>query len=219
MPEDTEGIELRSEEVQDILTKVPHWMIRWGNVIILIIIFLIFLFAYFIKYPDVVTGNIIITTQIPPEKLVAKTTGKIQHILVEDRTTVAKETPIAIIENSADYKDVYSLKDIIDSIDINMDKISFPLTKSTFLRLGDVESAYAVFEYKFNLLLNIKDKIKFIDLTNTTWQKKVIEQYKTAIFKVIDRKILLNSHNLDLNEVEIPLVRFMMRNKQLIQMY
>lgn len=76
-----------------------------------------------------------------------------------------------------------------------------------------------VFEYKFNLLLNIKDKIKFIDLTNTTWQKKVIEQYKTAIFKVIDRKILLNSHNLDLNEVEIPLVRFMMRNKQLIQMY
>ena len=28
------SFELRSEEVQDILTKVPHWMIRWGTVLI-----------------------------------------------------------------------------------------------------------------------------------------------------------------------------------------
>lgn len=29
------NIELRSEEVQDILTKIPHWMIRWGSLVIL----------------------------------------------------------------------------------------------------------------------------------------------------------------------------------------
>lgn len=194
MPEDTEGIELRSEEVQDILTKVPHWMIRWGNVIILIIIFLIFLFAYFIKYPDVVTGNIIITTQIPPEKLVAKTTGKIQHILVEDRTTVAKETPIAIIENSADYKDVYSLKDIIDSIDINMDKISFPLTKSTFLRLGDVESAYAVFEKEF-LAYEINKEFQPYDIDKVSQSIEAREQKERL-------KLLIDQNNIALLEME-----------------
>lgn len=71
MPEE-KNIELRSEEVQEILTKTPHWMIRWGNLLILIIIILIFLFSWFIKYPDIITTEITITTQVPPEKLVAK---------------------------------------------------------------------------------------------------------------------------------------------------
>ncbi len=31
-------IELRSEEVQEILTRVPHWMIRWGSVVVLFIL-------------------------------------------------------------------------------------------------------------------------------------------------------------------------------------
>ena len=33
-----EEIELRSEDVQEILTKVPHWMIRWGSVLFLSLI-------------------------------------------------------------------------------------------------------------------------------------------------------------------------------------
>lgn len=28
-----DNIELRSEEVQEILTRVPNWMIRWGSVL------------------------------------------------------------------------------------------------------------------------------------------------------------------------------------------
>jgi hypothetical protein len=45
-------IELRSEGVQDILTRPPHWMIRWGNTIIFIILLLILLMSYIIKYPE-----------------------------------------------------------------------------------------------------------------------------------------------------------------------
>ena len=35
-------IELRSEEVQEILTRVPHWMIRWGSVLVLLIVLSLF---------------------------------------------------------------------------------------------------------------------------------------------------------------------------------
>ena len=194
MPENKEEIELRSEEVQDILTKVPHWMIRWGNIIILIIIFLVFLFAYLIKYPDIVTGNIIITTQNPPEKLIARTTGRIEHILVEDRTTVAKETPIAIIENSADYKDVYLLKDIIDSIDINMDKVRFPLTKSAFLRLGDIENAYAIFEKDF-LAYQINKDFQPYNIDKISQSIEAREQEERL-------KLLIDQNNIALVEME-----------------
>src|SRR5690606_23294479 len=122
-------IELRSEEVQDILTRVPHWMIRWGNVLILFIIVLIFLFSWLIKYPDIITTEITNTTQNPPGNLVAKRSGKIEKIFVEDRSTVAENTPLTVIEDPTDYNDVFLLKSVVDSIKINNDDSIFPLEK------------------------------------------------------------------------------------------
>jgi len=191
---ENEEIELRSEEVQNILTKVPHWMIRWGNAIILVIIFLVFLFSYFIKYPDIVTGNIIITTQSPPEKLIARTTGRIQHILVQDRSLVREETPIAIIENSANYRDVYLLKGLIDSIDINLDNVNFPLIKLASLRLGDVESAYAIFQKDF-LAYQINREFQPYNIDKASQSIEAREQEERL-------KLLIDQNNIALLELE-----------------
>ncbi len=152
---DEREIELRSEEVQDILTRMPHWMIRWGNAIILIIIVLVLFFSWFLKYPEIVTTQITITTQIPPEKLVAKSSGKIEKILVKDRSIVTADTPLAVIENPADYTDVFLLKSVIDNIKTNQEDFNFPLEKLPVLNLGNIETAYALFEkdylaYKLN---------------------------------------------------------------------
>lgn len=144
-----DDIELRSDEVQDILTAIPHWMVRWGNVIILIIILFLFIFSWFIRYPDIVQTEIVITTQNPPEKLVANSTGKIEHLFVDDKTSVDKHTPLAIIENPANYKDVYTLKDLIETVDINNLSFEFPIENTSVLQLGGVESAYANFEKNY----------------------------------------------------------------------
>jgi len=141
---DKKQIELRREEVQEILTQIPHWMIRWGSVVVLLILLSLFFVSWLIKYPDIITTQIIITTNIPPEKLVAKVPGKIEVILVNDKTTVSKNTPLAVIENSANYKDVFLLKRIVDTI--NIDKNKFPFDKLKSVQLGDIESFFAVFQ-------------------------------------------------------------------------
>ena len=143
MPSEKE-IELRSEEVQEILTRVPHWLIRWGNVVILTILVLMFWVSWFVQYPDVISTKISITTNIPPEKLVAKTTGKIEAILVNDREIITQKTPLAVIENASNYKDVLILKSIVDTIDI--DKNKFPFDKIKLAQLGEIESYFAVFQ-------------------------------------------------------------------------
>lgn len=143
MPKEIE-IELRSEEVQEILTRMPHWMIRWGSVVVLLILLSLFFVSWLVKYPDVITTQIIITTNIPPEKLVAKVPGKIESILVIDKATILKNTPLAVIENSANYKDVFLLKSIADTIDI--DKNKFPFEKLKSAQLGEIESFFAVFQ-------------------------------------------------------------------------
>lgn len=142
-------LELRSEEVQDILTRIPHWMIRWGNLLILIIILLIFIFSWWIKYPDILSTEIIVTTQIPPEKIAAKSSGRIEKIFIENRADVHKGAPLAIIENPADYKDVFLLQSIIDTIEVNVVDFEFPLEKLPVLQLGAIESSYGLFEKEY----------------------------------------------------------------------
>ncbi|MET0759860.1 MAG: HlyD family secretion protein, partial [Flavobacterium sp.] len=146
MAENNTTFELRSEEVQDILTRVPHWMIRWGTVLIFGIILMLLFVSWFVRYPDVIATQVVITTNIPPEKLVAKTSGRIEAILITDKIKVAAYTPLAVIENPANYKDVFLLKSIIDTININAKNNDFPFELLKNKQLGDIESAFSVFQ-------------------------------------------------------------------------
>jgi len=146
MAQEDSTFELRSEEVQDILTKVPHWMIRWGTVLIFVIILILFFISYFVKYPDVVNTEIVITTNIPPEKIVSKSSGRIEVILVKDKAIITKDAILAIIENTANYKDVFLLKNIVNAYDVNTPKKDFPFTTLKNSQLGEIENAYAIFQ-------------------------------------------------------------------------
>lgn len=80
------NLELRSEEVQEILTKVPHWMIRWGNILFLFLIIVLLTLSWFIKYPDIITSNTIVTTKIRHKK----TTQELQVKLIQFLSRIIK---------------------------------------------------------------------------------------------------------------------------------
>ena len=146
--EEFDEIKIYSDEVRDILSDPPKAIYRWGNTILLGFIVLLVLMSWFIRYPDIVSTQIIITTNLPPEKLIAKTTGKIEAILVKDRTVVKNNTPLAIIENTSNYKDVFLLKSIIDTINLQRSDFPFHLLKSA--QLGDVENTYSLFQKEYS---------------------------------------------------------------------
>lgn len=148
--------QLRSEEVQDLLAKVPNWMIRWGTVLIFGIILMLFFVSWFIKYPDIVSTEIIITTTIPPEKLIARTSGKIEALLVHDKAAVRENSLLAIIQNTANYKDIFLLKSIVKEYSEG-NKFEFEKLKNA--QLGDIENAYALFHSAYissELNLNLR---------------------------------------------------------------
>ncbi len=145
----SENIELRSEEVQEILSNVPHWMIRWGSMLFFVLIVLILMISYLVKYPDTIETEANITTQIPPQKEFAQITGKLDSIYISENQEVLKNTILAVIENPAETKDVYYLKSIIDTLNIKEEQIYFPIHEMPILLLGDVESAYSNFENSY----------------------------------------------------------------------
>lgn len=149
MSDQLNKIQLRSEEVQDILTRVPNWMIRFGSSLLLILVFLLLLISWVIKYPDIIAAEAVVTTQFPPQKEYARSTGKLDVIYVEDSQKIYKNTVLAVLKNSAKTDDVYYLKSILDTITINKKHINFPIKQVPILVLGDIETAYANFENSY----------------------------------------------------------------------
>ncbi|HCR76321.1 MAG TPA: HlyD family secretion protein, partial [Chryseobacterium sp.] len=143
-----DNIELRSESVQDILTHPPHWMIRWGNTIIFLILVLILTMSYIIKYPEFIPAPIIVTSQNPPEKLEARTNSKIEKIFIKDHQEVKKDQVLMVMQSSANYKDVLALKKIIDSLSPNQIS-SFPLSETSHFKLGELQGDYNSFAKAF----------------------------------------------------------------------
>ncbi len=171
MPENHK-FELRSEEVQEILTRVPHWMIRWGSAVVLLIVLSLFFVFWLVKYPDVIATQIVITTNIPPEKLVAKVPGKIEAILVIDKATILKNTPLAVIENSANFSAVFLLKSIVDTI--NIEKNKFPFEKLKLAQLGEIESFFAVFQ-KESIANDLNTKLQPYQVEGAAQSYEVIQ--------------------------------------------
>ncbi len=150
----------RSEEVREILGHIPHWIVRWGILLLFITIGLILFGSWVFKYPYIVTAKIYVTTENPPYNAVAKTDGRIATLLVQDNQKVTNGQIMALIASTADFSDVQLLKSHLDTYRLLLDNpskdtvIHFPGN----LKLGDIQTAYA------NFLKQYEDLINFIKL-------------------------------------------------------
>lgn len=140
---------LRSEAVQDILTAVPSWMIRWGNTLIMVLLMLFFLLSWIIKYPDIIDATALVTTETPPQKEYARVGGKLKHILVSNSEAVIPSQDLAVIENTANYEDILYLKSIIDTLSYTKERFDFPINDIPLLFLGEVDNQFAIFENNY----------------------------------------------------------------------
>ena len=133
----------RTEEVADIIEKMPT---RFGTTIsgiVISLVILLLIFGWLIKYPEVLKGQIIINTRQAPVKLVAVTSGNI--ILVHDKagSMIHSGEYIAIIKNTANIKDVQLLNQLLKQVDIH--KVTYKEHRNYFpenLSLGDISNKY-----------------------------------------------------------------------------
>lgn len=101
--------ELRSEEVQDILSYIPHWIIRWGITVLFLTLLILISVSGIIKYPDSISASIVLTTKNPPIGVIAKNSG-ILKLFVSENQFVTKNTYLAAIANSDSMPDMFEFK-------------------------------------------------------------------------------------------------------------
>ena len=167
MSEKKQDIELRSEDFNEVLGGVPRWILRWGITMIAVIVLLLLIGSAIFKYPDTISSTVTLMGTTPVAKVVAKTSGKLQELFVDNNQQVEVQSYLAIIENPANTDDVIKLKQIIKGVGTNLDTIS--LIPAQQLQLGNLQSLYSSFylamsEYKqFKEIAYHLKKIEFVN--------------------------------------------------------
>ncbi|MBP1618945.1 MAG: HlyD family efflux transporter periplasmic adaptor subunit, partial [Bacteroidetes bacterium] len=141
-----DSIELRSEEIQDILTRPPHSLIRHGITVVCAVVMVIVLGSFFFKYPDIVSGEMVLTTENPPAWIASKVTGRIKELYCHDQQPVAEGQLLAVIDNAANTQDVQLLDKLLGQVVVSDSVVSIPssLLEHIF-QLGDLQSSYSSF--------------------------------------------------------------------------
>lgn len=182
-----------SDEVQEILGYIPHSIIRWGITIITITILVLVCASWFVKYPEIISGPITITSQNPPVDIVTRAMGRI-HLLVEEGDEVYENDILGYIESSSEFADMMVMENAIDqiSLDLEQEQLIDQLMKVAELRsfsLGEVQPSYE------SLLNQINSLYLFYELDIHQKQieqlQKKILTYRELNQKLNDQKELL----------------------------
>jgi multidrug resistance efflux pump len=111
MIENPEDIELRSEEVQEILGTPPVWLIRWGTTVMFFVIIGTIGVSWFVKYPDTIPAKVVITTPSQPASVITRSGGYIERLMVVDEDSVIAGQELVIMESNNNANDILELEE------------------------------------------------------------------------------------------------------------
>lgn len=133
-----------SQDIKEIMGRIPGWMIRWGISLIFVLFVLVLAITYFVKYPEVILAPIQLTTVNPPADLMAKSTGKIEQFLVSNGEVVEQDNVVAILFNTTDYRSVLHIEQYVDSHD-SLEHYGGNSLLSKEYQLGELQNYYTQF--------------------------------------------------------------------------
>lgn len=185
--EEVDNLQLRSDEVQEILSHAPAWIIRWGISVIFFVLGVVLIASYFIKYPDTITSRVVLTTLNPPATLVARDNGQI-NLFVKDGDKVNEDDFLGVLENPANSEDalyliqkVENLKEKIYSDNLNVNDLDI----RGDLNLGSLQGGYLRFmksirdynlqsdlQYHQKQIASLRDRISFYRQSNQSLQRQ-----------------------------------------------
>lgn len=134
-----ELIEIRSEEMQDIISRSPSWMLQWGILLIFFVFVALLGASWFIKYPDVITASIEVTTDPSPVFIVSGTPGTIK-LLKEENAELHEGDLIGYIQSNTLPDVIRQLREMVEQyqIDNNLQQLYTDL--SQLVNAGDLQS-------------------------------------------------------------------------------
>jgi HlyD family secretion protein len=198
MAEEINNIELRSEEVQEILGHIPSRIIRYGVTVILSVVLVLFVGSFFFKYPDILSAPVEVVSYNAPAAVTATASGNLTSLFVVDSQQVTLNTVLGVIKNPANYSHVnYLSQQLKTSEPVFTDTIplaNFPDT----LQLGAIQNSYAAFlkgaadYYQFRQLDALGAKIQALEQKSIELQRYIALAEQQVVLKEQEYELAAN---------------------------
>lgn len=195
--ESPQRTEIRSEEVNEIISHIPNWIIRWGITLLFSIFTAILFISWFIQYPDIITAKVTITTEPTPTTLVARSSGKLV-VLKNEAEVVDQGDLVAYIENSATVEDILWLENAAND---NLSNVT-----SQNRKLGDIQTHYSAY-------LNARSNTDLF-IKNKSYERQIYQLKKQE--RIYQKGIAVANDQLKLSKQELQLSKEQFKTDSLL---
>ncbi len=142
---DISSLDLRSEEVQEILGTPPSWIVRWGTTAAFAGLLVLIFSSWLIRIPESLPAEVEIKSTNEPVRIKIGPEDKNFTILVADKDTVKMGNWVAYRGDDAKLTDIYLLEAMVDSMK-NMSDVQLMLfSPGRQLQLGELQIAFTNF--------------------------------------------------------------------------
>ncbi|SFA48501.1 HlyD family secretion protein [Pedobacter suwonensis] len=156
--ESLDSNQINCEEVQEIITSVPSWILKWGISLVFLVLVSIVTASSFIQYPDIIKTGMKVNSLNAPKPVYAKQTGKIISLLVAEGAKVSPNTPLAFMESTASYRDVLKLRQSLIIMHDSLTKAGrFVKLTLKDLNLGELQSQYQNFYQQYLQFISTRE--------------------------------------------------------------
>ncbi len=140
-----DNIEYLSGEVKEILATPPSWVATWGTCVLIGTIVLMGFAGFMFHFPDIVAGNVIISTETPPITVISTKSEYIAEVKVMNNAKVNSGDILAVFPSNANYENVLKLEEDMESIgQLDIEKLrSYNPNKD--LSIGELAPSYSNF--------------------------------------------------------------------------
>lgn len=188
----------RTEEVRDIIERMPNTFAKYITYVVCGIVGLLFFFGYIVKYPDIVTGEVTISAQQAPLRLIAEQNGKLKLNGLHSQDSVESGQLLAWIDNPADPELIHQIKEAVKDLNLSTNRartIYQQLPKN--INLGDLTLPYSSFLSSLKQLADYQEN-RLYDKQEQSLSDILSEQQKAL--QTLQEKEGLSTKNLQLTQ-------------------
>lgn len=142
-------LEDSDEPIREILGKIPSWMVRWGNTLVLLFFLSLVAISMLIKYPESVYTNATLASINAPKPVISNIAGKLVKLKAQEGQSISKGDIIGFMECVGDHKQVLDLYAQINQLRLFVKQGDFEKIRSLDLKyykdLGDLQQPFQVF--------------------------------------------------------------------------
>ena len=145
-------IELRSEEVQEVINQVPPAILRYGIGVLTAIVGVLLVGSALFRYPESVQVAVTVSTRTPPAYIKCVNGGRLEKLYVVNGQVLKRGDALAVLENVANTEEILRLRERLASWQADgarterLDRVFF----HRMPKLGSVQSAYASCQLAWN---------------------------------------------------------------------